>query len=81
MSKAPPPKGGVAGVVLLFCFTAAAVGLGFDLMVRSPGGFWVGAQPGAAAVIGAGAAALCVIAGRLAQILFGKRGGDAGGHS
>lgn len=81
MSKAPPPKGGVAGLALLLCFTLAAAGVAFDFATRGPGGFWIGAQPGGAAVIGVGAALIIVIAARLAQVLFGKRGGDASGHS
>ncbi|MDZ4690861.1 hypothetical protein [Terricaulis sp.] len=74
MSRAPPPRGGIAGLAILLCFTAAAAGVAFDFMSRGPGGFWVGAQPGAAAAIGFGAALFAVIAARLAQFLFGARG-------
>mgnify|MGYP000505612635 CR=1 FL=1 len=83
MSKAPPPRGGIAGLVILFCFTLAALGLAFDFTTRGPGGFWVGAQPGAGAAIGLGAAVVCVIAARLAQMLFGRggeEGDDVSGH-
>lgn len=83
MSKAPPPKGGVAGLALLFCVTAAGAGAAFDFTMRGPGGFWLGDVPGAAAVIGAGAALVCVIAMRAALFLFARKddgGGDAGGH-
>lgn len=83
MSKAPPPRGGVAGLALLFCVTAAAAGVAFDFSARGPGGFWIGDAPGAAAAIGAGAAVLCAIAARLALLVFApgkKGGGDAGAH-
>lgn len=73
MSKAPPPRGGITGLAILFCFTAAAAGLALDFATRAPGGFWVGAQPGAAAAIGFGAALFVVIAARLAQFLFVSR--------
>jgi len=76
MSKAAPPRGGVAGLALLFCFTAAALGLAFEFGLGAPGGFWIGAQPGAAAIIGAGAAIACALAARLAHLVFGKRDGD-----
>lgn len=83
MSKAPPPRGGVAGLALLFCVTAGAAGAAFDFGARGPGGFWIGDVPGAAAVIGAVGAVLCVIMARLALLVFArgkKGGGDAGGH-
>ncbi|HYD89163.1 MAG TPA: hypothetical protein VEA80_16920 [Vitreimonas sp.] len=76
MSKAPPPRGGVAGLALLFCLTALGVGLAFDFSARAPGGFWIGAQPGASAIIGAGAAIACALVARLAHLVFGKRDGD-----
>lgn len=74
MSKTPPPRGGSAGLVTLFCFTAAAAGIAFDFATRGPGGFWIGARPGAMAVIGVAAALLAVLAARLAQFLFAPRG-------
>ncbi|MBC7767733.1 MAG: hypothetical protein H7124_03020 [Phycisphaerales bacterium] len=80
MSEAPPPRGGIVGLALLLCVTAAGLGLAFDFAMRGPGGFWIGARPGSAAVIGAGAAIVCVIAARIAQVVFGKGGGDRGSH-
>lgn len=78
MSENLNPRGGIAGLAILLCFTAAAAGLAFDFATRGPGGFWIGAQPGAAAVIGLGAAVLVVIAARVAQFLFGTKGGGDG---
>lgn len=79
MSKTPPPRGGIAGLAILFCFTAAAAGVALDFATRAPGGFWVAAQPGAMAAIGLGSALFVVVAARLAQFLFvnrSKEGGD-----
>jgi len=84
MSKAPPPRGGISGLVLLFCFTAAAIALGFDL-TGDASGFWIGARPGGSAALGAAAALFCVVAVRLARMLLGRSAkegsGDAGLHS
>ena len=85
MSKTPPPRGGIAGLVLLFCFSAALAGLAFDFSVRSPSGLWIGQQPGGAAAIGAAAAVFCVAAGHIARLLLGrgpaKGRGDADPHA
>jgi hypothetical protein len=91
MSKRPQPpsQSGLVGVAILFCFVAAAVGLGFDFAVRARGNFWIGAEPGGAAAIGAGAAVFSVLAARAALLILRRRppapieeeGGDAGAHS
>jgi len=81
MSKAPPPRGGIAGVALLLCLTTAAIGAAIEF-TGPAGGFWIGDLPGAPAAIGAGAAVLVVIVARLALLAFGGRGGgDADGHA
>jgi hypothetical protein len=77
MSKEPPPRGGIAGLVVLFCFTAAVIGLGFDL-TGDRSGFWLGARPGGAAAIGAAAAVFCVAAAQLARILLGRNEAKGG---
>lgn len=76
MSKAPPPRGGVAGLALLFCFTAAAIGLAFDYSAGDAAAFWVGARPGGAAAIGAAGAVFCVAAGRIVGALLGRSGAE-----
>jgi hypothetical protein len=83
MSRDPPPRGGIAGLVLLFCFTAVVAGLGFDF-AGDRYGFWLGARPGGAAALGAAAAAFCVVAAQVARLLLGrgeaKGSGDADPH-
>lgn len=62
-----PPRG-VSWLALLFCVTAAAVGLGFDFAINGSAR-WIGAQPGGAATIGIGAAAFVVLARHIAAVL------------
>ena len=85
MSKQPPPRGGVAGLVLLFCFTAAVAGIGFDFAARDPSNFWIGARPNGAAAIGAAAAVFFVVAGHIARLVLGRGdtegSGDADPHA
>lgn len=91
MSKRPqaPSQSGLVGVAILFCFVAAAAGLGFDFVARARGNFWMGAEPGGAAAIGAGAAVFAVLAARAALLILrrrpppapGEEGDDAGAHS
>ncbi len=86
MSRAPAPRGGVAGAVLLFCLVAAAVGLAIDFGDGGSFGFWLGARPGGAAAIGAAAALFCVVAGWIARMVLGRgdarrSGDDADPHS
>ncbi len=57
MSPAPKPQGGgAASMLFLFCIAGGGAGLAFDLVLNPDRGFWLGAQPGAQAVIGAAAA-------------------------
>ena len=85
MNKQAPPRGGIAGLTLLFCVTAAAAGLAFDFGVGEASGFWIGARPGGAAVIGGAAAAFCVAAAQIAQRALGRseanRSGNADPHA
>jgi hypothetical protein len=85
MSKAPSPRGGIAGAVLIFCLAAAAVGFALDFGAGDASGFWIGARPGGAAAIGALAAIFCVAAARIARIVLGRgdarRSGDADPHA
>ncbi|WP_395645347.1 hypothetical protein [Terricaulis sp.] len=67
-----PQKGGVAGMMLLFCATAGGGGLAFDLTTRAHG-FWIGAEPGARALIGVAAALFVAVAARAVQIVLSRR--------
>jgi hypothetical protein len=84
MSRDVPPRGGIAGLVLLFCFTGAIAGFAMDF-AGDASGFWIGARPGGAAAIGAAAAAFCVLAGQLARLALGRgnirRRSDADPHA
>ena len=57
-----PPRGGAAGLWLLFCAVGGGAGLAFDLVLHPGRGFWLGAEPGARAVIGATVALFAVAA-------------------
>jgi hypothetical protein len=80
MTRTPtPPRGGIAGLLFVFCIAACAVGLGFDFGLEARSEFWIGARPGAAAALGVGGAVLAVLGGRAAQALLGRvrrEGGD-----
>lgn len=75
MSRTPraPSQGGLLGVATLFCGVAAIAGLAFDFALRGPGGFWIGAQPGGAAAIGASAAIFAVLAARVARLILARK--------
>ncbi|MEZ6024249.1 MAG: hypothetical protein R3C16_12750 [Hyphomonadaceae bacterium] len=90
MTRTPPPTRakGVSGLVFLFCATAGGLGLAFDLTRNDLSSWWLGAEPGAAAVIGLGAATLAVLAGHALRFLLRRRGRnetteerDAGHHA
>jgi|CXWL01.1.fsa_nt_gi hypothetical protein len=74
MSETPKPqRGGAAAMLFLFCLALGGAGLAFDLALNTERGFWIGAQAGAQAVIGAGAAAFVVIAAYLARAVLARR--------
>lgn len=74
----PPQRGGVAGLAFLFCATALGAGLAFDFMTHEHG-FWVGAEPGGRALIGAAAVVFVVLAARVLQFVL-SRSDDKGGR-
>ncbi len=86
MSRKPLPhsRGGVAGVALLFCVSAGAAGLAFEFMRNAPGAFWLLAEPGGRAALGAGAVTAIVLIAHAARWLLarreGKGGADVGDH-
>jgi hypothetical protein len=78
----PTPKaqgGGAASMLFLFCIAGGGAGLAFDLALNPDRGFWLGAQPGAQAVIGAAAALFVVLAGYVARLMLGRRDAKGGG--
>jgi hypothetical protein len=83
ITRAPPPKSGITGVLLVFCVAAVLTGLGFDFGAGAHTKFWIGDQPGAATAIGVAAAVFAVVAARVARIVLGRAQGDndAGAHS
>lgn len=76
MTKPPKSRksggGGGAGPLLLFCAAAAVAGTAFDFASESAAGFWIGAQPGGGAALGAGAAAFAVLAGYAARAFLAR---------
>lgn len=76
----PPRAKGISGLVLLFCVTALAAGLGFDFMTER-NAWWLGAEHGAAAVIGLAAAAFTVLVGHLLRFLLQRRDPVEAGES
>lgn len=88
MSNADKPaRGGAAGILFLACVAGGGAALAFDLTLNGDYGFWLGAQPGARAVIGALAAVFVIFAGHLARALLARRvaetkgARDVGGHA
>jgi hypothetical protein len=86
----PPPKatprGGAAAMLTLFALAAGGAGLGFDLALNPDRGFWIGAEPGARAAIGAAAAMFVIVSGHVGRLLLARRerrreGRDAGRHA
>lgn len=68
----PPQRGGIAGMVLLFCAVGGGAGLAFDLL-NPAHGFWVGAEPGGRALIGVAAVVFAAVAARVVQIVLSRR--------
>lgn len=83
ITRTPPPKSGISGVLLVFCIAAVLAGLGFDFGTGAHTKFWIGDQAGAATAIGVAGAVFAVVAARVARILLGRAqgGDDAGAHS
>ena len=75
MSRAPRPRHGRAGfgLAVLFCATAALLGTGLDFATASGPRFWFDQQPGALALLGAGAAVAVVIVAHCVHLLLGRR--------
>lgn len=72
------PRAGASGPWFVVCIAMLAGGLGLEFTSDAVPAFWVGAEPGAAAAIGAGAAVFAVIAANLARFVLarGREGSD-----
>lgn len=68
-----PPRGGAAGLWLLFCAVGGGAGLAFDLILNPGRGFWLGAEPGARAVIGAAVALFAAAAAYIIRAVLARR--------
>jgi hypothetical protein len=80
IKPAPPPKRGIAAMLLLFCVVALVAGLGFEFLVETPARFSVIAQPGGRAVLGIGVVAVLVLLAHAMRAVLAVReegGGDA----
>ena len=68
-----PPRGGAAGLWLLFCAVGGGAGLAFDLILNPGRGFWLGAEPGARAMIGVAVALFTIAAGHIVRAVLSRR--------
>jgi hypothetical protein len=77
MTKAiSPSRGGIAGVLLLFCVAGAGAGLTFDFMSNGGGNFWLLEAPGMRALIGAAVAVAMVLGAHVLRLLLGRKVGE-----
>ena len=67
-----PQRGGGIGVLFLFAIVIGGAGLAFDLILNHERAFWIGAEPGARAVLGAVAGIAVVAAGHLMRLVLGR---------
>lgn len=81
IKPAPPPKRGIAGMLLLFCVVAMVAGLGFEFLLDPPPPrFSVIVQPGGRTVLGIGVVAVLVLLAHAMRAVLAVRepgGGDA----
>jgi hypothetical protein len=78
--RAPRPRGGIFGLLLVFCLTALLAGLGFDVGASARARFWIGDQPAAALAVGVAATLLAILSAWAARAVLGRkaRHGDGG---
>ena len=72
MTTSTPSRSGAAGMLFLFAIALGGAGLAFDLALNHERGFWIGAEPGARAVIGAAAGIFVVAAAHIVRLLLGR---------
>ena len=68
-----PSRGGVAGMLLLFCVAGGGAGLGLDFLSDNGPGFWILQMPGARAVLGVGVTIVLVLAAHALRLLLGRK--------
>ncbi len=84
IKPAPPPKRGIAAMMLLFCVVALVAGLSFEFLNDTPPRFSVVAQPGGRAVLGVGVVVILVLLAHGMRLLLTTRergSGDAADHT
>ncbi len=64
--------GGIGGVLFLCSAAVAAAGITADFLAHDDPAFWLGAQDGGAAAMGAGAAAFAVFSAYVARALLAR---------
>jgi hypothetical protein len=80
--QAHRPRGGIFGLLFVFCLTALLAGLGFDLGGSARAHFWIGDQPAAAFAVGVAATLFAILAAWAARAVLGRKTpGEHGGSS
>jgi hypothetical protein len=75
----PEPRGGIAGVALLFCVAAGGAGLAFDFVLNGASAPTLVTMAGSRALIGVGVAVCLVLGVHVLRRLFGRPLRDEGG--
>jgi hypothetical protein len=68
-----PSRGGIAGMLLLFCVAGGGAGLAFDFLSDSGQDFWVLQAPGVRALFGVAVALALVVAAHALRLLLGRK--------
>jgi hypothetical protein len=79
--QSPPSRGGIFGLLFVFCLTALLAGLGFDLGASARAHFWIGDQPAAAFAVGVAATLFAILAAWSARAVLGRKARDKDGGS
>lgn len=72
-NRSSSSRAGVGGVLLVCCLALAVAGVGADAFIDRESAFWLGAEAGGAAAIGAGAAAFAILASFAARFILAPR--------
>jgi len=68
-----PSRGGIAGMLLLFCVAGGGAGMAFDFTTDNGQAFWILQAPGMRALLGVGVAVVLVAAAHLLRLLLGRK--------
>jgi hypothetical protein len=79
--QAHRPRGGIFGLLFVFCLTALLAGLGFDIGASARAHFWIGDQPAAAFAVGVAATLFAILAAWAARALLSRKTSDKDGGS